>query len=113
MRAIGWQKIPSALVELTLHGGDCIMKSTKLRVRPVVAALASLLAFPTAAYAATVANPLCPDNTALFDPDSGQDINVPAGFKVSVFANDLNFPTGIAFLGNAQRFEGNVLESGQ
>ena len=88
------------------------MQLKDLRVRPVVAALASLLAFPTAAYAATVANPLCPDNTALFDPDSGQDINVPAGFKVSVFAKDLNFPTGIAFLGNAQHFEVYVLESG-
>src|SRR2546428_13842418 len=112
MRAIGWQKIPSALVELTHHGGDWIMKSTKLRVRPVVAAIASLLALPTAAYAATVANPLCPDNTALFNPDSGQDINVPPGFKVSVLASGLNFPTGLAFRGNGQHFEIYVLESG-
>src|SRR6266567_3809914 len=112
MRAIGRQKIPSALVELTHHGGDCIMKSTKLRVRPVVAAVAAAFALPTAAYADTVANPLCPDNTALFNPDSGQDINVPAGFKVSVYAKGLNFPTGLAFRGNGQRFEIYVLESG-
>ena len=63
------------------------MKSTRLRVRPLVAAVASLLALPTAAYADTIANPLCPDNTALFNPDSGQDIHVPPGFKVSVFAS--------------------------
>ena len=88
------------------------MKSTKLRVRPVVAALASLLALPTAAYAVTVANPICPDNTALFNPGSGQDIVVPPGFKISVFASGLNFPTGIAFRGNSQHFEVYVLESG-
>src|SRR5207244_8654469 len=112
MRAIGRQNIPSALVELTHHGGDCIMKSTKLRIRPVVAAVAAAFALPSAAYADTIANPLCPDNTALFNPDSGQDIHVPPGFKVSVFASGLNFPTGLAFRGNGQRFEVYVLESG-
>jgi hypothetical protein len=88
------------------------MQLTDLRVRPVVAALASLLALPTAAYAATVANPICPDNTAEFNPGTGQDIVVPPGFKVSVFASNLNFPTGIAFRGTAQHFEVYVLESG-
>ena len=88
------------------------MQLKDLRVRPVVAALASLLALPTAAYAVTVANPICPDNTAQFNPDTGQDIVVPPGFKVSVFASNLNFPTGIAFRGNAQHFEVYVLESG-
>jgi hypothetical protein len=88
------------------------MQSTKLRVRPVVAALASLLALPTVAYAATVANPLCPTNTANFNPSNGEDIVVPAGFKVSVFASGVNFPTGLAFQGNSQHFEVYVLESG-
>jgi len=88
------------------------MKSTRLRVRPVVAAVASAFALPTAAFAAIVANPLCPNNTALFNPDSGQDINVPPGFKVSVLASGLNFPTGLAFRGNGQHFEIYVLESG-
>ena len=85
-----------------------------LRVRTLVSALAPLLALPTAAYAAavTVANPICPNNTALFNPDSGQDIVVPPGFKVSVFKSGLNFPTGIAFRGNSQHFEVYVLESG-
>jgi glucose/arabinose dehydrogenase len=77
-------------------------------------ALAPLLALPTAAEAATptVANPLCPVETAFYAPDQGADINVPPGFKVSVFAKDLNAPTGIAFLGNSNKFEVYVLESG-
>ena len=52
---------------------------------------------PVAAQAVTLSNPICPDNTAQFDPGSGQDIVVPPGFKVSVFKSGLNFPTGIAF----------------
>jgi hypothetical protein len=78
---------------------------------------------PSAAVAATVANPLCPTETVKFDPGQGQDIVVPTGFKVSVFASGLNFPTGIAFRlignqgddgqgGRARRFEVFVLESG-
>jgi hypothetical protein len=90
------------------------MKNHPLRV-PVltsVLALAPVLAMPALASAATVANPLCPDNTAIFDPDSGKDIVVPPGFTVSVFKAGLNFPTGIAFRGNKQNFEVYVLESG-
>src|SRR6266446_7071205 len=77
-------------------------------------ALAPLLALPTAGEAATpvVANPICPVETAFYDPDQGKDILVPPGFKVSVFAKNLNMPTGIAFLGNSNRFEVYVLESG-
>jgi CheY-like chemotaxis protein len=69
----------------------------------------TLLAF---AVAATVANPLCPSNTALFNPDTGSDIMLPSGFKVSVFAKGLNFPTGIAFLRHGNGFDVSVLESG-
>jgi glucose/arabinose dehydrogenase len=75
-------------------------------------AFAPLLALPTVAVAATVANPLCPNNTANFNPDNGKDIVVPDGFTVSVFASGLNMPTGIAFLGNSKRFQVYVLESG-
>lgn len=57
----------------------------------------STFAVMPAAFAATVANPICPDNTALYDPGKGQDIVVPDGYTVSVFAAGLNFPTGIAF----------------
>ena len=75
-------------------------------------AAAIFLTLPAFAVAATVANPICPNNTALFNPDTGSDIMLPAGFKVSVFATGLNFPTGIAFLGHGQGFDVFVLESG-
>ena len=67
---------------------------------------------PNAAGAATVANPLCPTETVKFDPGQGQDIVVPTGFKVSVFASGLNFPTGIAFRKMGNGFEVYILESG-
>jgi hypothetical protein len=71
-----------------------------------------LLALPTA-YATTVANPICPDNTAFFDPGNGEDIVVPPGYSVSVFKSGLNFPTGIAFRTTGYgKFEVYVLESG-
>jgi hypothetical protein len=67
---------------------------------------------PVAAQAAIVANPLCPIETALFNPGNGQDIVVPQGFSVSVFAAGLNFPTGLAFRRSGSGFEVYVLESG-
>src|SRR6266853_2406588 len=78
----------------------------------IVFAAALGLTLPAVAEAAIVANPLCPTNTALFDPGNGQNIVVPPGYKVSVFASGLNMPTGIAFLGNSQHFQVYVLESG-
>jgi glucose/arabinose dehydrogenase len=81
--------------------------------------LAGILAstFPVFAEAATVTNPICPAEFALFNPGNGEDIAVPPGFRVSVFASGLNFPTGIAFLlkgehGESNEFEVYVLESG-
>jgi hypothetical protein len=56
--------------------------------------------------------PQCADNTAFFDPTLPPSINLPPGFKASVFAKGLNAPTGIAFLGNASSFQVFVLESG-
>src|SRR5579863_7230043 len=85
---------------------------TSRRLVGLVLAPGLIAALPNLAAAATVANPLCPSETAFFAPDNGQNIVVPAGFKVSVFASGLNFPTGIAFLGNRQRFQVFVLESG-
>src|SRR5438045_9736107 len=68
---------------------------------------------PLTVNAAVVANPLCPAETALYDPGNGQDISVPSGYVVSVFASRLNFPTGIAFRAtNGVKFEVYVLESG-
>jgi hypothetical protein len=76
-------------------------------------AFASLCASPAIATAANiVANPLCPDNTAFFDPTLPPSINLPPGFTASVFAARLNMPTGIAFVGNANNFQVYVLESG-
>jgi len=78
--------------------------------------LAGILAsaLPAAAEAATVANPICPAETVLFNPGNGEDIAVPQGYRVSLFASGLNFPTGIAFLmkGQSREFEVYVLESG-
>src|SRR5258708_4643299 len=78
--------------------------------------LAGILAsaFPAVAEAATVANPLCPRESVSFNPGNGEDIVLPQGFRVSVFASGLNFPTGIAFLskGGSKEFEVFVLESG-
>src|SRR5690242_14196749 len=57
----------------------------------------SLLLAPTAFANGTVANPICPDNTALFNPGNGEDIVVPDGYSISLFKAGLNFPTGLAF----------------
>jgi hypothetical protein len=66
----------------------------------------------TAAH--TVSNPIpdCSGNTALYDPGTGQNIVLPNGYTVSVFAAGLNFPTGIAFRQSADGFEVYILESG-
>ena len=74
--------------------------------------LAATLALPGVAVAATASNPLCPGEEVSFNPGNGEDIVVPEGFTVSVFASVLNFPTGIAFRGDSHRFEVYVLESG-
>ena len=71
-----------------------------------------LLVIPQPSPGATVSNPLCPTETVTFNPGNGEDIVVPPGYHVSVFAKGLNFPTGIAFLGNGKNFQVFVLESG-
>src|SRR5215831_11375957 len=74
-------------------------------------AVALFLTVPAFAVAAELANPLCPENTALFNASTGRDIILPAGFKVSIFRAGLNFPTGIAFLSHGNGFDVFVLES--
>ena len=76
----------------------------------VLFALALMVALP--ALAAAAGNPQCPGEDVLYNPSHGEDIVVPSGYKVSVFAKDLNFPTAVAFVGNAKRFTVYVLESG-
>ena len=85
--------------------------------RPRVGAVAAALvltgiAITPVAALADAANPVCPEETAFFDPGKGEDIVVPKGFKVEVFAKGLNFPTDIAFLGSKNSFRVLVLESG-
>jgi glucose/arabinose dehydrogenase len=88
------------------------MRLNRSQTLTAALAFAPFLSLPAVAQAATVVNPLCSGESVLFNPDQGQDIVVSAGFKVSRFASGLNAPTGIAFLGNAQRFHVYVLESG-
>src|SRR5215469_4654060 len=75
-------------------------------------ALAPLLPLTAVAANNVVANPICTDNTANFNPTLSPSIVLPPGFTASVFASGLNFPTGIAFLGDSQNFQVFVLESG-
>lgn len=70
------------------------------------------LAAATAAVGQVKRNPACPLEEAYYDPGHAEDIVVPEGFQVEVFARDLNFPTGLAFLGNKDDFQVLVVESG-
>lgn len=72
----------------------------------------ALVGIPPSIWAHTAANPVCPRETAFFDPGNGEDIVVPAGYKVQVFAKGLNFPTDLAFVGEGNSFRVVVLESG-
>ena len=92
-----------------------VLSNTKYKLLGCVAGgiAASLWANAANAAPPTVSNPICPTETVFFDPGQGQDIVVPNGYRVSVFASGLNFPTGIAFRSVAgNRFEVYVLESG-
>ncbi len=86
------------------------------RILRLTLALASLglmlIPQPAPVYAAPVSNPICPVETVLYNPGNGQDIVLPSGYTVSVFAQNLNFPTALAFKGNKNKFEVYVLESG-
>jgi len=70
------------------------------------------LAVAAPAGAQTKGNANCPGEDVFYDPGNGEDIVVPDGFQVEVFAKDLNFPTGIAFMGNRRHFQVLVVESG-
>jgi hypothetical protein len=74
--------------------------------------LALFLFLNPPAAMADVGNAACPGEEVFYDPGTGQDIVVPAGYKVEVFARNLNFPTGIAFLQRGENFHVYVLESG-
>src|SRR6185436_7787101 len=76
------------------------------RVLPLLAIV------PAFAFAQSATNPICPEEAVFYNPGDGEDIVVPRGFKVEVFAKDLNFPTDVAFLGDKHNFRVVVLESG-
>ena len=83
--------------------------------RAAVAAAATvvLTGWPAAGTAAAdKGNAACPGEDVFYDPGRGQDIVVPQGYRVQVFAKDLNFPTGIAFDGTRNNFRVRVIESG-
>jgi len=67
----------------------------------------------SAASAQERKNPNCPANVAFYNPGHGEDIALPKGYKVDVFAKDLNQPTGIAFVGSKDNFQVLVIESGK
>lgn len=91
------------------------MRSTVGRFRwllPVVIALAGVFLTSSLASAQVLGNAACPGEEVIFNPGNGQDIIVPRGYKVEVFASGLDFPTGIAFRGPRNRFEVFVTEAG-
>src|SRR5438270_10859099 len=68
---------------------------------------------PTLATAQTRGNPICPHEDVFFNPGNGENIVVPKGFEVSVFAKDLNFPTAAAFRGDSRRLDMFLMDSGR
>src|SRR3982750_517122 len=79
---------------------------------PASISVAFQAASPLTAAVPTAGNPVCPGEEVFYDPGRGEDIVVPQGFKVEVFARDLNFPTGLAFKRGGDDFEVFVVESG-
>jgi glucose/arabinose dehydrogenase len=83
----------------------------KLSSIAVAFAFAGMTAVPAVGLAQGV-NLNCAEESVYYNPGNGEDIVVPRGFKVEVFAKGLNFPTDIAFVGNKDDFKAYVLESG-
>ncbi len=81
------------------------------RLSVLIAAAGGVL-FAFGAQAQSAGNLACPGEDVFFDPGNGEDIFVPPGYRVEVFASGLNFPTNIAFRGNARRFQVFVTEAG-
>src|SRR5262249_47332727 len=99
--------------KMQAHGRCCMLRFSNRQLTNILLAQVVLTTLPGAmAMAQTVANPICTDNTALFDPGNGGESRVPGGFSVSVLAKGLNMPTGIAFLGNKNKSQVFVLKSG-
>jgi glucose/arabinose dehydrogenase len=83
------------------------------RAAVAVAATVVLTGWPSEVSAAPdMGNAACPGEEVFYDPGNGEDVIVPRGYKVEVFAKDLNFPTAIAFEGDSDSFKVHVIESG-
>ena len=65
-----------------------------------------------AASAELKGNANCPGEEVFFDPGNGEDVVLPQGYKIEVFAKGLNFPTDVVFAGGKDDFKVYVLESG-
>src|SRR5256885_1256966 len=90
-----------------LPGGSALARHGTLGVAALQQAINAVPAAPQAG------NPAGPGEEVSYNPASGEDIVVPKGYKVDVFARDLNFPTGLAFEGNGNNFKALVIESGR
>ena len=88
-----------------------IAPKQKMSSIAVALALAGMSAVPSVGWTQAF-NPVCPNETAHYNPGNGEDIVVPKGFKVEVFAKGLNMPTDVAFVGGKEKFQVIVLESG-
>src|SRR2546429_3805443 len=95
------------------EGGSTMIFASESRPARLAIAVFTFALASGVASAQERSNPNCPTESVFFDPGHGQDIAVPNNFKVSVFARDLNFPTGIAFSGNSKNFQVFVIESGK
>jgi glucose/arabinose dehydrogenase len=63
----------------------------------------------------TAGNAACPGEDVFYNPSHGEDIVLPEGYKIDVFATGLNFPTGIGFMRTGEEpgdFVVTVVESG-
>src|SRR6266478_7424569 len=108
----GLRRLKTTTLDNAEKGVDMRSRFDRFSWLLVTVLLALVLTPPTLATAQTRGNPLCPGEDVFFNPGHGQDIVVPTGFEVSVFAKGLNFPTAVAFRGDARRFDVFVLESG-
>jgi len=89
-----------------------IAPKQKLSSIAVALALAGMAAVPLSAQAQIVNNPVCAGEGVFYNPGNGEDVVLPRGFKIEVFARGLNFPTDVAFVGDKKNFKVLVLESG-
>jgi glucose/arabinose dehydrogenase len=78
----------------------------------VVIGLVGVIVTSPLASAQSAGNAACPGEDVFFNPSHGEDIIVPPGYRVEVFASGLNFPTDIAFRGDGRKFEVFVTEAG-